>query len=145
MIKNIQIGTSIAADFQESSWTFEMPKDFEMSAGVFAIVPIENKSELNNGALSIVKERAEQITKHGRTIQKDVEFNTSRQLSNAASILASYDAKKAANNKRPHGWGIDIWDKMVNKPYKERLKIAGALLAAEIDRLTLDEFLKSQA
>ena len=32
-------------------------------------------------------------------------------------------------------WDEDLWQKMCNKSYKDRLIIAGALIAAEIDRL----------
>jgi hypothetical protein len=36
-----QFGTALTADFQESTWTFEMPEDYEVTAGEFAIVPKE--------------------------------------------------------------------------------------------------------
>ena len=41
-----QIGTSVTADFEESSWTFEMPEDFTMSAGKFAILPVDKYNDL---------------------------------------------------------------------------------------------------
>jgi hypothetical protein len=34
-----QFGTAVTADFEELTWTFEMPETFEVSAGEFAIVP----------------------------------------------------------------------------------------------------------
>lgn len=40
-MKSIQIGESLTGDFEESTWTFEMQKDFKLSAGVFAIVDKE--------------------------------------------------------------------------------------------------------
>ena len=33
----------------------------------------------------------------------------------------------------PHGWNPVFWKKMIDKDYKDRLVIAGALIAAEID------------
>lgn len=45
-IKEVQFGTSITGDLYESTWTFEMPKGFELSAGEFAIIPIEVYKEL---------------------------------------------------------------------------------------------------
>lgn len=38
---DIQIGESSTADFEENTWTFEMPEDYHVQAGKFAIVPIE--------------------------------------------------------------------------------------------------------
>lgn len=39
-----QIGESLTGDFEENTWTFEMPKDFKVTAGMFAIIP-EDKFE----------------------------------------------------------------------------------------------------
>lgn len=36
---NTQFGESLTADFEESTWTFEMKEDFTLKAGEFAIVP----------------------------------------------------------------------------------------------------------
>lgn len=33
-----QFGTAITADFEENTWTFEMDKNFKVTAGEFAIV-----------------------------------------------------------------------------------------------------------
>lgn len=35
----------------------------------------------------------------------------------------------------PENWDKAIFDKMISKPWKQRLIIAGALIAAEIDRI----------
>ena len=45
-ILKTQFGESLTADFQENTWTFEMPTDFKVFAGDFAIVPKENFLEL---------------------------------------------------------------------------------------------------
>lgn len=36
-----QIGEALTADFQENTWTFEMPNDYKIKGGEFAIVPKE--------------------------------------------------------------------------------------------------------
>lgn len=81
------------------------------------------------------------MMKHGRTLEHDAEYNEEDQMVKAARALldkwefegAGYEGfvKKTC----PKGWDIDIWRKMLSKPYKKRLVIAGALIAAEIDRL----------
>jgi hypothetical protein len=79
----------------------------------------------------IAIERKEQFEKHNQTIENDIIYNNCYQLSKAAVLLiSSHDI-----NKRPDGWNKEIWEKMFNKSYKERLIIAGALIAAEIDRI----------
>jgi len=49
-----QFGTALTADFEESTWTFEMPEDYEVSAGEFAIVPKE-KYDLLIYTLEVIK------------------------------------------------------------------------------------------
>lgn len=99
----------------------------------------------------IAQERAEQIEKHGRTIENDAIINNGvyeiegetfyvPQLAHAAHLLVEPDGSMLREQQYldtfiPHGWDKEIWDKIVKKPYKERLIIAGALIAAEIDRL----------
>lgn len=95
----------------------------------------------------IAEERNEQIEKHGRTVASDVEYNVCGQLSFAVVALASeYDAtgNKGGSDEnrinhferwRPIGWDKEQWMIMISKSYRERLIIAGALAAAEIDRL----------
>jgi hypothetical protein len=94
--------------------------------------------ELNDesGVALIKEERRQQIEVHGRTIELDALLNTHHQLSDAASKLCDDDVGGYWHTDTlPVGWDQGIWDKMTNKPYKERLIIAGALIAAEIDRL----------
>ena len=45
-ILKTQFGTAVTADFEELTWTFEMPKEYEVSAGEFAIVPKEKYDKL---------------------------------------------------------------------------------------------------
>jgi hypothetical protein len=83
----------------------------------------------------INQERKEQILKHNRSIQDDVRLNTNGQLVDAATKLRVDDIGGYwATDLLPVGWDQTIWDKMTNKPYKDRLVISGALLVADDDR-----------
>jgi len=91
---------------------------------------------MKTGIELIAEERKEQIEKHGRTLKTDIK-NKKHQLSFAAQMLAhpmgsSIEWDCDVNIPK---WDKSIWYKMIKKPYKERLVIAGALIAAEIDRL----------
>ena len=97
---------------------------------------------MKTGIELIAIERQEQIEKHGRTIESDVHLNSvNQQLIGAASLLTlnRYNGSRFTNTDIdalvPFNWDINIWRKMMYKPYKERLIIAGALIAAEIDRI----------
>lgn len=87
----------------------------------------------------IAQERKEQIEKHGYSIELDSLENEHYQLSEAAGILTCLDTNDLlvdnSDDCCPVKWNEIIWKKMFNKSYKERLIIAGALIAAEIDRL----------
>ena len=78
----------------------------------------------------IAIERQEQIEKHGRTIEYDRKFNSSGQLQQGALALIHEHF-----GDFPAIWDDNLCSKMFAKPLKERLVIAGALIAAEIDRL----------
>jgi hypothetical protein len=96
----------------------------------------EKPKTMKSGIELIAKERHEQLTKHGRTIEMDVLNNGNYQLSEAATKLAADSIGGYwPTETLPVGWDQEIWDKMTNKSYEERLIIAGALIAAEIDRL----------
>ena len=77
----------------------------------------------------IAIERQEQIEKHGYTLEDDQNY-TSGQLLLAARYCETLD-----HTDWPVGWNLTRRDKIALKPYKERLIIAGAFIAAEIDRL----------
>lgn len=94
------------------------------------------------GVELIAQERQEQIEKHGRTVEYDVENNKIHQMLAAAISLISIDDgnEDSPNNNlyrimTPTGWDRDIYHHMTNKSLKDRLIIAGALIAAELDRL----------
>lgn len=101
---------------------------------------------MKSGIELIAEERQEQIVKHGRTIELDVLQNKDGQLCHGASLLLQKfegspfehltpGLDDAFRDIVPIGWDEQIYHKMFDKPYKERLIIAGALIAAEIDRL----------
>lgn len=93
---------------------------------------------MKTGIELIAQERKEQIEKHGRTVERDVIENTHFQLTEAAGLLTALDMDDFQSDSEaicPTGWNVTIWSRMYNKDYKERLIIAGALIAAEIDRL----------
>lgn len=95
---------------------------------------------MKTGIELIAEERAEQIAKHNRTIMDDVKYNTQGQLSVAAGILGQKTIPEEIKMTLiPKGWDEAIWNRMINKPYKERVIIAGALYAAELDRLEATE------
>jgi hypothetical protein len=83
------------------------------------------------GVQLIAQERREQIEKHGRTLKYDAEANKYGQLLTGAIQLLL----QQGNLKPPDGWNEAMWNKMMAKNEIDRLTIAGALIAAEIDRL----------
>lgn len=93
----------------------------------------ETKTEnMQTGIELIAAERQEQIKKHGRTVQLDVMQNSNKQLSKGAHELLH---EHPSNMGFPKEWDKAIVHRMASKPYKERLVIAGALIAAELDRI----------
>ena len=88
---------------------------------------------MKTGIELIAIERQEQIEKHGFTLDADVFVNTENQLAIGAIRLISGDIE--AHQRIPEDWNWTMWKYMCRKSYKERLIIAGALIAAEIDRL----------
>jgi len=89
---------------------------------------------MKTGIELISEERHEQIKKHGRTINTDIAENADGQLATAAEILIAHE-EGSEPKKYPVGWDNGITRKMLSKTYKDRLIIAGALIAAEIDRI----------
>lgn len=108
---------------------------------------------MKSGIELIAEERQEQLTKHKRTIESDVALNNNGQLIDAATQLINIDKRadpmakalsrlggsKVIGFTPPINWNVEIFSKMIGKPYKERLIVAGALIAAELDRLNSDK------
>lgn len=94
------------------------------------------KKRIKSGIDLIAEERLEQIEKHGRTVERDDKENYAEQLATGAEMLLAMSHEEGIDPLTfPDGWDHDICQHMLGKPYKERLIIAGALIAAEIDRL----------
>lgn len=82
----------------------------------------------------IASERQEQFFKHSRYIDEDVEENPNGELIQGAISLLDGN-----NTKMPEKWDKNICDRMTKKSYKEKLIIAGAFIAAEIDRIQYND------
>lgn len=93
---------------------------------------------MKTGIELITQERKEQIEQHGFTIAGDKSMNGERELRSAAMYVLS-------NNPEyyPSNWDTWFMNKMEDKRARmtpeqfdiERLKIAGALIAADIDQI----------
>jgi len=86
----------------------------------------------------IAQERKEHFAKNEYTLESDKKHNSKGQLAKAAASLAYLHVNDHSPTSRtypPDGWELKLWEKMCNKDYKDRLIIAGALIAAEIDRI----------
>lgn len=95
---------------------------------------------MKRGIRLINQERQEQINKHGRTVEYDIKVNDNGQLIDASIQLLSVEYNEGWDSyNTPDGWDKELMAKMIGKPLKERLVIAGALIAAEIDRLNSQE------
>lgn len=109
-----------------------------MSDGEFQLPewPPEGTFEyhLPTGVEMIAIERREQKVKHNKSIKHDYEQYPDFELADAAEALIS-------NNlfKFPRTWNLEYCKKLLDKPYMERLVVAGAFLAAQIDVLNFRE------
>ncbi|MDI9256343.1 hypothetical protein [Flavobacterium sedimenticola] len=88
-----------------------------------------------SGIELISDERQKQIEKHGFTGEHHAnhpEWYDNRQLIQAAETLLMPEIRSCFI---PVNWDVEWFERLCKKSYKERLIIAGALIAAEIDRL----------
>lgn len=90
----------------------------------------------SKGITLIAKERQRQIEK-GKTPESDMKINANCQLADVASSLADPDGLNIMFS--PDGWSDEDYLNLMYKPYRERLIIAGALIAAELDRLEVTD------
>lgn len=98
---------------------------------------------LKSSVECIVAERRKQIAM-GFTVRHDSCINGERQLTYAARMLIQFGERGAFSIKAscPVSWDPERWEKMCRKPYEQRLIIAAALIAAEVDRLKFDAAVK---
>lgn len=90
---------------------------------------------MKSGIEQIQAERQKQIDKYGFTGEHHAnhpEWYDKGQLIEAARTLTM---PKILSVFVPINWDIEWFSNLCNRPYNERIVIAGALLAAEIDRL----------
>ena len=97
-------------------------------------IEIPKKIKPMTGVDLIAQERLEQKIKHGHSINDDVTKNKDSQLADAAQALIEGDPSWF-----PKDWDSDTCTNMIEKSYKERLIYAGAMIAAEHDRLNFKE------
>lgn len=118
-----------------SDGEFQVPDEVYIDLIKRAIQTCEDsKNKLMTGVEKIAQERLEQKVKHHRSIKSDYELNADYQLVEAAINLL-----RGGRSPAPENWNEDVWIKMTLKSDEERLVIAGALIAAEIDRLNYKE------
>lgn len=87
---------------------------------------------ITDGAAAIVRERSKQNAK-GHTPQSDYENNAPGVLISAARALLNFDIHTRIS-AQPKGWDTYTWQKQCIKPERERLAVAGAWIASELDR-----------
>lgn len=109
----------------------------KIKLGIISLTEKPLKSMITGVGL-IADERAEQITKHGRTVELDKQNNIEFQLIDAVNVLITPEENREylESSDPPVGWDTKVWKHILSKPYKERLVIAGAFIAAEIDRIS---------
>jgi hypothetical protein len=98
------------------------------------------ESGIESGIDLIAKERSKQL--ETISVESDRVNCAKFQLIKAACALLlntkdvqTKDDLNVMESMMPQDWIYSIWKNMIRKPYKERLIIAGALIAAEIDRI----------
>lgn len=98
---------------------------------------------MKTGIELIAEERQKQLENY--SVQFDVEVNSGfeRPLTRAAAGLSIESNGFVSRFMIPEGWDRTQWNKLNDKPYKHRLIIAGALIAAEIDRYEAAEAVES--
>lgn len=85
---------------------------------------------VKDGVMLIARERQEQIEKHGFSVKEDVEFYQKNELIKAALFCIDTSVFEW-----PFYWQEEFRGKILAKTDPvERLRVAGALIAAEIDR-----------
>nr|WP_293837509.1 hypothetical protein [uncultured Arsenicibacter sp.] len=96
---------------------------------------------MRSGVDLIAKERHEQINKHGFSIEKDLSQNDYEKLISATLSILFQNPKFSEPIERkpiyfyPNSWDDKYYERIVQKSRIEQLVIAGALIAAEIDRI----------
>lgn len=105
---------------------------------VMIISPVAPAPLSTSGVMQIAAERANQVSKHSYTEEHDRQW-VDGQLVRAAEYLlgeaTEHETPTGHEANRPFAWEPKRWQKMCAKDYTDRVRIAGALCAAELDRL----------
>lgn len=91
---------------------------------------------MKTGVELIAEERQKQILKHGFTGKHHAdhpEWYDQNQLVSASQVLIERDTTLI--EWHPLNWDAVWFQRLLDNPYFERLKIAAAMLAAELDRI----------
>jgi hypothetical protein len=94
-----------------------------------------------SGAALIAAERAEQIHKHGFDVKNDADYGRGELVEAATTCIFLYKADRQIEpiGRKMWPWksdfGMSFFDKITGKSDVEKLTVAGALIAAGIDRL----------
>lgn len=95
------------------------------------------------GTEMIANEREEQIIKHGYTLEHDRDIETNGGLIDGAQyLLRNYSGYEDNSKYFPEKWMDYTKEKFDMKGDIETLTVAGALIAAEIDRISLGKVTK---
>lgn len=144
-----EVGKAVHASFMKlykAGFTFAQVENFWKDCMSSAEIMIENKKRglkplsAMSGADLIYLERNRQISEEGYTIEKDKNY-TNGQLASAAICYAMSPEQRGFENDENVSLDLAIWPWSISswKPSSEdrikELTKAGALIAAEIDRL----------
>ena len=94
---------------------------------------------MKNGIELITEERIEQIEKHGMNVDHDSQHGDC-QLVEASQAILDY----CNCCSWPDGWDQSMLEHINSKPRVEQLAIAGAFIAAEIDRVQTESLSNAQ-
>lgn len=85
-----------------------------------------------SGIELIVEERAKQLTRF--SVKHDVDVNNNKELAFMATALI-----ESEDQLIPDNWNVEYAVSLIDKKYKDRLIIAGAFIAAELDRIMISK------
>lgn len=110
----------------------------EIHLGRFTFEIDDVNKLLGFGVSQIYSEREKQIVKHGFSAEcqaKNPQFYDKGQLLYAAHTLLDLEVMGKVDMIEPENWDAEWFEKLCKKPQEDRIRIAAALLAAELDRL----------
>lgn len=87
--------------------------------------------------LSLIQGVREKQIKNGYTADNDLQYQNDELAQVASTIITPGLTKKQMLSEMPAYWDFNLLLKLVNKSYIGRLADAGALIAAELDRVLL--------